>query len=67
MRLNDEGFSSAFIAGSQTQEERIHAMKGLKSFQLRVLVSTDVVRRFSIQPRNENKQLIDISLIYPPY
>jgi len=43
-RLNEEGWSAAYIAGEQPQPERMEAMRKLRSFLIRVLVSTDLVR-----------------------
>jgi len=43
--LNDAGWPSAFISGAMLQAERTAAMEGLRNFQLRVLVSTDLVAR----------------------
>lgn len=58
-RLNQEGWPSAFISGnhyiwwklikklgSQLQTERINTISSIKHFQLRVLVSTDLVNNF---------------------
>ncbi len=40
-----EGWASAYIAGGQVQEDRNYTMKSLRDFQLRILVSTDLVCR----------------------
>eukprot|EP00958_Prasinococcus_capsulatus_P002231 scaffold201_cov405-Prasinococcus_capsulatus_cf.AAC.55 len=44
-RLEAEGYPAAFLAGSQEQRLRMATMRRLRSFQLRVLVSTDVTAR----------------------
>jgi superfamily II DNA/RNA helicase len=38
-----EGWASAYIAGGQIQQDRNTTMKSLRDFQLRILVSTDLV------------------------
>jgi superfamily II DNA/RNA helicase len=42
-KLNDEGWPSNFIAGGQAQQQRLGTMVALKDFQIRVLISTDLV------------------------
>jgi len=39
----DKGWPAAFISGKQQQEQRMQAMAALRAFDLRVLVSTDLV------------------------
>lgn len=43
-RLSEEGFPARYIAGGQPQEERMATMHALRTFALRVLVTTDLVR-----------------------
>jgi len=43
-RLDACGWPSTFINGSQEQTDRLTAMSKLKTFQCRVLISTDLVR-----------------------
>ncbi len=42
-QLRKHGWPSEYISGSQEQESRLKAISSLKDFQLRVLVSTDLV------------------------
>jgi len=44
-RLNREGWASAYFAGGQLQEDRNLTMKSLRDFNLRILVSTDLIAR----------------------
>eukprot|EP00795_Rhopilema_esculentum_P002068 gene2068-17635_t len=43
--LSSEGWPASCISGNQSQEERLKAMKKLKKFQCRILVSTDLTSR----------------------
>lgn len=43
--LRLKGWPSVFIAGSQTQTQRLKAMERLKQFKCRVLISTDLTSR----------------------
>eukprot|EP00798_Chlamydomonas_sp_ICE-L_P008552 gene8552-33985_t len=44
-RLTAAGYPSAYLSGARPQNERMEAMEAVRGFQLRVLVSTDVVAR----------------------
>ncbi|KAK9790952.1 hypothetical protein WJX73_010259 [Symbiochloris irregularis] len=44
-RLNAAGYPSAFISGAKTQVERIDILEAVRSFKIRVIVSTDLVAR----------------------
>ncbi|KJE94495.1 DEAD box polypeptide 20 [Capsaspora owczarzaki ATCC 30864] len=44
-RLCDEQWPATFISGDQDQAQRLHVMQLLRSFRLRVLVSTDLIAR----------------------
>ncbi|GMH40237.1 hypothetical protein BSKO_08141 [Bryopsis sp. KO-2023] len=44
-RLTRAGFPSRFISGLKTQEERTQTMAAMRDFELRVIVSTDLVAR----------------------
>ncbi|KYQ88603.1 putative RNA helicase [Tieghemostelium lacteum] len=43
--LTKEGWPAYYISGDQTQKDRSQTMQALKNFQLRVLVSTDLISR----------------------
>ncbi|KAL9959457.1 hypothetical protein ACROYT_G032783 [Oculina patagonica] len=51
--LRLKGWPSVFIAGSQTQSQRLKAMERLKQFKCRVLISTDLTSR-GIDAENVN-------------
>ncbi|CAD7705005.1 unnamed protein product [Ostreobium quekettii] len=44
-RLTRAGFPAAFISGQKPQEERLETMSAMRGFELRVIVSTDLVAR----------------------
>jgi ATP-dependent RNA helicase DDX20 len=44
-KLTSQGWPAAFISGDQDQTQRLQAMAQLKSFELRILVSTDLTSR----------------------
>ena len=46
--LNNEGWPSRFISGDIDQSDRLEIMEALKNFEIRVLVSTDLVFIFYI-------------------
>ncbi|XP_044735703.1 probable ATP-dependent RNA helicase ddx20 [Chrysoperla carnea] len=51
--LNKTGWPSTFIAASQTQEQRLKALKKLKNHECRLLISTDLTAR-GIDAENVN-------------
>lgn len=44
-RLNGSGFPSAFTSGHKSQEHRNKTMTAMRQFELRVIVSTDLIAR----------------------
>lgn len=65
--LTAKGWPAAYISGSQEQKQRLEAMSSLRKFQLRVLVSTDLVTSPSSLQNHPFLALILFSFFFFPF